>query len=164
MKKTKLNIGDIFSVPLDGKYKGIGQIVAFPKKELLLIVIFEFKYSTEEYIDIDIDSIVKSHNILFLGNTLDAKLYHKHWEVIGSTKENIGSINLPLYKIGVYPDAYVIDYMGKTLREASIDEFESLKYQKVVAPIRFENALKAYYNLVPWIGEDYDDLLYKNRS
>jgi len=154
-----LKVGDIFTIPIDDKYQGIGHLVAFPEKSLLLIAVYDFKKLITDSFSIDILPELK---ILLLGNTLDAKLYNKHWIVIGNSKSNLNQIKLPIYKIGVYPEAKVLDYEGKFIRQASIDDVENLKYQKVIAPIRYENALKAYYNLKPWIGEDYDSLLYNN--
>ncbi|MET0636615.1 MAG: Imm26 family immunity protein [Chitinophagaceae bacterium] len=156
-KSMKLKIGDIFTITISENEVGFGQIVAFPNKSTLLIIVFDLKRKGEG--DYDIEKIMSS-KILFLGYTLDAKLYHKHWKVIGDRP--VKGVELPYNKIGTPPDnIFVTDYKGKKLRRCSIDEFDSLDYQNVIAPVRYENALKAYYGLQDWIGDDYNKLLYE---
>ena len=153
----KLKVDDIFTITISSDEVGFGQIVAFPNKSTLLIIVFDLKQKVES--DYDIEKILSS-KILFLGYTLDAKLYHKHWKVIGNRPAK--SVVLPYNKIGTPPDdIFITDYKGKKLRRCTIDEFDSLEYQNVIAPVRYENALKAYYGLQDWIGEDYNKLLYE---
>lgn len=52
-----------------------------------------------------------------------------------------------------------LDHKGKVMGKISLDKFNKLNYQEIIAPVRYENALKAYYGLEDW-REDYDELLY----
>jgi hypothetical protein len=155
----KLKIGDIFTIPITDTRIGIGKIINRPNKDSLLIVVYDVT------LDKNIIPGLKElcdNDILLLGHTLDAKLYHKHWAVIGNYTENITEIYLPYYKLGTPPsDIYIVNYKGECLRRATIKEFDALDYQSIVAPIRYEKALKAHFNLLDW-DESYDALLYSN--
>jgi hypothetical protein len=154
----KLKIGDVFTIKLNNEEAGFGQVISFPNKSSLLISILKHKEIIAS--SYSLESILTSE-ILFLGYSLDAKLYHKHWEIIGNM--SIGNVVLPYNKLGTPPDEiYITDYKGKIIRECTIEEFNNLDYRTVIAPIRYENALKAYYGLLPWIDEDYNKLFYKN--
>ena len=104
----KLKIGDVFEIAIDENRDGFGQIVALPNESTLLISIFErVKLKTET---LSLDEICNSR-ILFLGFTLDAKLYHKHWRLIGNYNQNIGAVKIPYYRLGTPPDEiYIINY------------------------------------------------------
>ena len=55
---------------------------------------------------------------------------------------------------------YLVNHKGERLREIDENIFNKLMYKTEIAPIRYENALKAYYKLQEWKGEDYDKMLY----
>lgn len=153
----KLKFGDIFTIPITNNDVGFGQVVAFPTKSSLIIIVFEIKQKVDG--NYNLENILTSA-ILFLGYTLDGKLYHKHWKIIGNMP--VKNVEFPYNKIGIPPDdIYITDYKGKKLRECSIGEFNSLGYQTTIAPIRYENALKAYHSLQNWINEDYNIILYE---
>ena len=154
----KLKIGDVFEIAIDENRDGFGQIVALPNESTLLISIFErVKLKTDT---LSLDEICNSR-ILFLGFTLDAKLYHKHWRLIGNYNQNIGAVKIPYYRLGTPPDEiYIINYKEEVIRACSIEEFDKLKYITVIAPVRYEKALKAFYKVGEW-SEDYDKLTYE---
>lgn len=155
---SKLSRGDIFTIPIDEETIGHGQIV-FTRSQNFLIIVFEGRWG--ENISPNLDDIVNS-KILFMGYTMDAKLYHKHWVVIGNLEKNLEHIQLPLYKLGTPPDEiFLLDHTGAKLRPCSESEFSKLKYLKVVAPIRYEKALKANYGVADW-RDDFDELRVEN--
>jgi hypothetical protein len=155
--KLKLKIGDIFTIPLGDHEVGFGQIINFPiTKDVFIVVIFTHKQPKK--ISVNLSNICKSE-ILMLGYTTDAKLYHKHWIVVGNYIDNIKNIELPIHKIGIQDDVYIINYKGEKIRKVYKD-VKNLDYMTTVAPVRYENALKAYFGLAPWIKEDFDKLLY----
>ena len=159
MAKLKLKVGDVFSIPLGNGELGFGQIVSLPDRDTLIIALFNFKQNDAE--PIDINKIFNSE-VLFLGYTLDAKLYHKHWVIIGNIQSNLSNIKLPYSKLGTPPgDIYLTDFKGAELCEITEIDFSKLSYQTVIAPIRYENALKAYFKLGEW-QDDYDKLFYKH--
>ena len=153
----KLKVGDIFTITISNDEIGFGQIVAFPNVFTLLIIVFDKKQKIDaEY---DFNEILSSR-ILFLGYTLDAKLYHKHWKVIGNNP--VTNVEFPYHRLGTPPhEIYITDFKGKRIRPCTIEEFDKLDYETVIAPVRYENALKAFYGLKDWIDEDYNKLLYE---
>ncbi|BFO67004.1 Imm26 family immunity protein [Chryseobacterium sp. KCF3-3] len=162
-KRFKLNVGDVFTIPLENDEFGIGQIVYMPNhKHNFIMIVFDKKYNLKEEVDLN---GLQDLKVLFLGYTVDAKLYHKHWEIIGNTLSNLSSVKFPCYKLGLpnddYPDgARLVDHKGNVLANIDKDTFDSLSYQNEVGPIRFQNALKAHFGLQEWIPEDYDKILY----
>jgi hypothetical protein len=149
----KLNVGDIFEFSINDNNSSYGQIIEIPNEESITIVVFEDQYKQRPLLDEIVDD-----EILLMGNTFDAKLYHGHWVIIGNYTSNLDSIKLPYYKIGTKP-VYIEDFKGNKLRKAKKEEVEKLIYRPYVAPVRFELALKAHCKVVEW-KEIYDDLLY----
>ncbi|BFO67000.1 Imm26 family immunity protein [Chryseobacterium sp. KCF3-3] len=158
-KRFKLNEGDIFAIPLGNNEFGIGQIINFPKtSDAFIVIIFDRKIDDlEKYADLKIEDL----KIIFLGYTFDAKLYYKDWLIIGNYMDNITSIHLPFFKLGTSDDARLVDYKSKVLKHIDESQFNKLTYKSEIAPIRFENALKAHFGLQEWIPEDYDKILYE---
>jgi hypothetical protein len=156
-KKKTLLLGDLFKIPLDGNRFGLG-IILYVAKHNFVIAIYDVMYYNDHSIDFD---DLKNKPIVFFGYTLDAKFYHGDWTIIG----NVGSLELseiyfPYYKLGTPPkDIYVVNYKGEKLRKATLKEFEQLDYETTIAPIRYENALKAHFNLIEW-KDDYNSILY----
>jgi len=162
-KRFKLNVGDVFTIPIEDNAFGIGQIIYMPKdKHNFIMIVFDRKYSSKEDVNFE---CLKDLKIIFLGYTVDAKLYHKDWEIIGNNTSNLSTVKFPCYKLGLpredYPDgARLVDYKGNVLANINKDIFDNLSYQYEVGPIRFQNALKAHFGLQEWIPEDYDKILY----
>ncbi|UKB82742.1 immunity 26/phosphotriesterase HocA family protein [Chryseobacterium sp. MEBOG06] len=158
-KRFKLNEGDVFAIPLGNSEFGLGQIINFPKtSDAFIVVIFNEKIAElNEFDKINIDDL----KIIFLGYTFDAKLYYKDWQIIGNYKDNIQSIPLPFFKLGTSDDARLVDYKSKVLKHLDESQFDELVYKSEIAPIRYENALKAHFGLQEWIPEDYDKILYE---
>jgi hypothetical protein len=157
MKGLKLKPGDIFAIPIDEGKEGFGQIAVIPNKSNFIVVIFEKAYDRRQRPALD--AIVQD-KILFQGYTMDALLYHKEWPLIGNVTANLKEIKLPYYKLGTPPDCKLVNYEGKTKGKISREIFDKLNYQKVIAPIRYENALKAFHQIGEW-RQDYDELRYE---
>ena len=156
----KLTEGDVFNIPIDDKHVGFGQIIYQKNKNsgVFMIIVFKGKFKKDASLNFE---EVKGSGILYMGYTMDAKLYHKHWDLMGNYPFDIDSLTLPFYRLGTPPDdIYILDYTGKKLRECTLEEFDKLHYKSSVAPIRYEKALKAYHKLLDW-DIDYDKLLYK---
>ena len=159
MTKLKLKEGDVFKITLGNGEVGFGQIITFPhSKNAFIMIIFEYKADLQD--NFDIEKICNS-KILFLGTSLDAKLYHKDWQIIGNYTKNISQVVLPYYRLGTPPrDIYIVNFKGERLKAINEAVFDQLKYETNISPIRYENALKAYYKLQEWKHDDYDKLLY----
>jgi len=157
MKGMKLKPGDVFAIPIDDDKEGFGQIVLVPNKSNFIVVVFERSYRRNHRPAFE---EIVNDKILLLGYTMDALFYHKKWQMIGNITSNLKTIKLPYYKLGTAPNCKLVNYEGKTIGKISRDIFDKLNYQKVVAPIRYENALKAFYDIGEW-RQDYDELRYE---
>ena len=161
-KRFKLNVGDVFTIPLNESEIGFGQCVTPHKNTSGGFVIAVFPIKQHKNKAIFIEEIVK-HKPIFLGFTFDAKLYHKEWVIIGNYTSNIKELKLPYNRLGTPPDEiYLTDVESNIVAEISEDIFNVLSYKTEIAPIRYENALKAHFGMQEWKVEDYDKILYKH--
>ena len=157
--KIKLSVGDLFKIPLDENRYGIGVILHVAKHNFIIAIYDAIFYNSG---DLNFDDL-KSKTIVFLGYTLDAKIYHEDWTIVSKiSPREVSEIYFPYYKLGTPPkDIFVVNYKGEKLRQATLEEFEQLDYETTIAPIRYENALKAHFNLIEW-KDDFNSILYSN--
>lgn len=155
MTNQSWQVGDIFTLPVDDDRVGVGQIAAIYKEGEYYFAIFDSIFSSVP--GPDIDEALNSP-LLFLALSLDAKLYHKHWIVIGNRPVPEG-LPMPAYKElrGTHGEFDVVDYSGKRRRPGVNAEGELLTYRTTVAPVVLEDALRARHGLDPW-DDAYDDL------
>lgn len=153
----KLKEGDVFTIPVNEDLTGFGQIVKIPSKNNFVMAVFK---DLMERNKIPETKEVVNISPLLLGFTTDAKLYHRHWEIIGNHPANIGGIKLPYFKLGIPPgDSFITDYRGLRVRPITLEEYSKLDFKWSRSPAGFEKALKAYHNFGEW-REDFDRLLY----
>ena len=148
-------VGDVFLIPIDDGRNGVGQVVANWKGELY-IAVYDLALS-----DPIVDArIVLGQTPLFVALSLDAKLWHGHWPIIGNVHESVSRIPQPVFKVFVEGVTYVESRDRSLLRPASRDEAEGLRFRNVVAPVRLQNALNAHFGLGEWLSQ-YDDLRFE---
>jgi len=145
-------VGDVFLIPLKGGDGVGGQIVSAWNEELY-IAVFGQRLDLRER---DL-SIVTRGMPVFLTLTLDAKLWHGDWLIIGNRKDNLGAFPQPAYK--VRQDGVIhIESRDRTLsRPASPAEANKLRYRTVSAPAVVEDAVAALLLEREW-NPLYDDL------
>ncbi len=156
-EKVKAKVGDVFQIPIDDTRVGYGQVVVQPEKNVLFVCVFSATTRPDEHPD---PEVVLRSEILLAGNTFDAKIWHGHWPVVGNTPPNMDAIALPNYKEGLPGQAFVESLDLKRRRRATIEEERLLSFRGYVAPVRFENALKALFGIGEWLA-DYEDLKYQ---
>jgi hypothetical protein len=100
---------------------------------------------------------VNTAKLLFAALSLDAKIYHGHWPIVGNVKKNLKRIPQPVFKIDQGGRMYLESRDSSIYRPASNSQAERLRYRTIVAPIRLENALKALCGVGEW-HPDYDEL------
>lgn len=147
---VKVSEGDIFEMLLPDGGRGFGQIIVTGK--LLYIVIFRELYDRVP----DLDELIKTQ-ILLVGWTVDALLFHGRWNVIGNRPVMAESVPFPSYKILVEGRMHVQDFEGRRLQPATPVEIELLENKTTVAPIRYQNAFLAWHGKGKW-EPDYDRL------
>ena len=141
----KLKTGDIFNIEIHNLIFCFGQIIYIPDNNHFMIVIFQ-----ESYSEIPEFKTICSGVPLFMGYTLDAKLYNKHWNIIGNHEVMIDFEKLPYHKLNDFNgEIIIVDYKEDYIRKSEEVDVD-LNYKKVVAPVRYENAIKAYHNIGDW--------------
>lgn len=155
MGRFKLNVGDVFSVPIDDSRVGVGQVVATFGKSAEYLAIFDTVASDPG--SIDIDRALQSR-VMFLALSNDAKLYAGHWTLVG-TRPVAEDMPLPAWRevFTVERRVDVVDYSGQRRRPAQESEADLLPDRTFVAPARLEKALRAKHGLEPW-QEHYTEL------
>lgn len=155
MSRFKLNLGDIFSVPIDDSRVGVGQVVATYGKSAEYFAIFDVV--APDPASIDIDQAIQGR-VMFLALSNDAKLHAGHWTVVGN-RPVAEDMPLPAWR-EVFPAegrVDVVDYSGQHRRPAQDAEPEVLPDRELFAPALLEDALRAKHGLQPWL-DYYSDM------
>lgn len=147
-------VGDLFSVPLGPASWGVGVVARKWKSELYLVLFKERFDALEKVGSVEIETLTP----LFASSSLDAKIWHGHWPVVREGVD-ISMIVQPVYKVEEPSGIVAESFDRKFRREIDAHIAEQLNYRKGVAPVRLENALKAYHGLAQW-DSAFDELSY----
>ncbi|GAA0989699.1 hypothetical protein ENKNEFLB_00437 [Nocardioides aquaticus] len=142
--------GDMFSIPLGDGRCGFGQVVAtYRKKGVYYVAVFD-KIVDEAVVEESAEE-ARASRLLFLALTLDSRLHHGMWRVIGP-RDIAADLPFPAYKVdvGFPPVPHVVDHLGERTRPATADEVALLPVRTTVAPVALERALQARAGLAPW--------------
>lgn len=142
--KMKWKKGDVFTIPIDEEHVGIGQIAEVIGVELY-VVVFDGKHRREELPRVT-SAVEQPH--LFASLTLDAKLHHGDWEVVGNATENLDAEDLPWYKVRINSVMHVESCDKKTFRPATEEEERTLANRSTYSPAVLEKALQAEYGVI----------------
>jgi hypothetical protein len=142
------------SSPIDDDRSAIGVVASKWQKELLLFVFDALRHDGIDLRD------VTSREPLIASSSLDAKLWHGHWPVIGHVDTDYSSMQ-PVYKVQT-PDGWIAESFDRKW-QVPIDATAAgdMRFRKCVAPIRIERATQAYFRRAEWEPE-FDDVLYRN--
>jgi Immunity protein 26 len=150
---VKVKVGDVFLVPLD-KLSSAGGIVISNRKGELYVAVFQERFDANES---DTKKIVNG-TPLFLTLTLDAKLWHGHWPIIGNELKNTAKFPRPAFKIQFNEKGYIESLDMGIQRLASENELSILRFRKVSSPAILDDAVKGKFGIVEW-NPHYDSLL-----
>jgi hypothetical protein len=148
VSRVRLKVGDVFSVPLDDRRFGLGQVVATYGKDAYFFARFASAFARDE--QLDPEQAVRAP-VALLALSLDAKIAAGDWVVLGNQLV-AGDMPLPAFKemVGGPDRVDVVDFSGERRRRAQGEEASWLPNRKIVAPVRPEKALKAKHSLEPW--------------
>lgn len=147
----QVNVGDVFLVPLDDENGALGQLVSDYKGELY-VAIFGQKIATQ---DLDPRRVIGQEPI-FLALTLDAKLFHGDWPIVGNVQENLADFPQPAFKVRQSGVAYIESRDRSVSRPAAPAEAEILRYRSVSSPAVIEKAVQAHFGIGDWTPH-YDE-------
>jgi hypothetical protein len=141
----KVNVGDVFLIPLAESCWAIGQILAAWNEELYVAIFGEKIH--QPYPD---PEIVIGLQPTFLVLTLDAKLWHEAWPVVGNVRENLSRFPQPAFKVRHKGVVYVESRDRKLSRPATASESQILRYRTVTSPAAIEEAVRAHFGNGDW--------------
>ena len=148
--RPRPKVGDVFLIPAGEGNVGLGQVAARYGKDAYFLAVFDGIVAEENAASRIRDTL--AGEVLFFGLSPDAKFYVGHWQIVSNLPVR-ADLPLPAYKEAVLsPDRFdVVDYSGLRRRPATTDEVSKLRFRTIVAPIRFERALRASIGLDPWL-------------
>lgn len=141
----KANVGDVFLVPLDCQSWAVGQLISAWNEELY-VTIFDKKTEARE---LDLSATLNLNSALF-ALTLDAKLFHGDWPILGNVDENLDRFPQPAFKVRQSGVVYIESRDRTVSRPASPSEAEILRYRSVSYPAIIEEAAQGYFGFCEW--------------
>lgn len=139
--------GVVFEIPATDGCRGYGQVIVGGK--VFYIAVFCDLYRDRPVLE----KLLKDCNVLLVGWTVDALIYHGQWKVIGHSAPICARIPFPSYKVRINGQPCIHDFDGSHRRPASTAEWELLEHKTTVAPIRYQNALLAFHGIGEWKSE-----------
>ena len=108
MAKPRAKIGDVFSIPIDDQRVGYGQVVlknhsSFP----IYIVVFWTAYDRNH--EISLAEIV-ADEIALVGGSMDSRIYHGMWKIIGNIGPDQSRIPRPNFKVYIGHSDFVENF------------------------------------------------------
>ena len=156
MKRSKTKVGDIFQIQINQTSCTYGQILlinhlTFP----LYIAVFKPAY---EYTQLpNLDALCESE-IALVGGTMDARIYHGNWIIVGNNDPVIDRIPKPYFKAFVKGKPIIEDFFGKFIRKATPRDLESYDNWTSFSPMAYEMAIKSIHGEADWLPA-FDQLL-----
>lgn len=148
----KAKIGDVFLVPLKDKCWAVGQLVNAWNDELY-IAIFDKKVEKK---DINPRGVLTQDPVI-LALTLDAKLFHGNWPILGNVKENLAGFPQPAFKVRQSGIIYMESRDRTVSRPASPQEAGILRYRSISSPAVIEDAIQGLFGISEW-NSNFNDL------
>jgi hypothetical protein len=148
-KRLRLKAGDIFAFDVDQDRCGLGQVIE--PGAVFLTTILQKAYPRDVAL-----SEVDHSDILLTGWTMDGRIRHDFWRVIGNLPVP-GNIPRPCSKVRIGSEFWVQDYRAKPIRKASRLEAEQLDLHSSMSPMSFETAFRAHHGLAEW-NKAYDKI------
>lgn len=146
--KARLELGDVFAVPLDDTRAGMGQVVATYGQGAFYFAIFDLLVHPDDAIN-QLDEALAAP-LLFLAPSLDARLPVPYLTVLGQRPVRAG-LPLPAHReVDGENLVHVVDFSGRLRRRATDEEARRLQSRHFVAPLRLARALRATAGLEPW--------------
>ena len=141
----EVKVGDVFLIPLDGKKWACGQLIDNREGELYVAV---FRDSLDSENDSYEKVILKEP--LFLALTLDAKLWHGDWPIVGNVLGNLQRMPQPSFKVRQSGVVYIESRDRGIRRPATQAEVAILRYRSVSSPAVIEEAVQGYFGVCEW--------------
>jgi hypothetical protein len=147
-RSVRIKTGDIIAMSLPNGKLGYGQVIV--GGVMFYVAVFRQIFDSPP----ELDELLQGE-IIFVGWTTDALIYHSLWRVVGNRLPIAARVPFPTYKVRINGVAHIHDFNGENRRPASPEHWELLDYHASHAPIRYQNALLAHHGFGEW--KDYYD-------
>jgi hypothetical protein len=139
-KRLIIEEGDIIEIPLDAESKSYAQIIK--KNIILYLLVFDGIFLNPPAI-----SEILNGDPIFSVWTMDAKLYHGEWRIVGSS--NIRHKEYLDHKYTILRDGrtWIEDVDGNIIRLASEEEVRKLHARSSYSPALVEKAIRSFHGL-----------------
>lgn len=157
MIRRRLQVGDIFTIPLDDTRAGMGQVVARGDvRGEYFVAVFEPAFPLAAMPNIREAARL---TVALLGLTSIERLKSGEWRVMGNAPV-ADDMPFPAYKVslGRGDNLFVEDYTGLKRRPSVGAEADLLPFRTYSSPALLENAFRARHGLLPW-DDSYEAIL-----
>lgn len=145
----RISVGDVFTIPVDDRRVGIGQVFAIYEKKSYFMAVFDRVVAVESLPEVMTEAL--GDPVVFVTCSFDARFIRGGWKVIANSPVS-PSIPFPAYReLYGLSRVMVVDYSGTRKRKATPQEAEELSDRTMVTPIVLERALRAHVGLEPWL-------------
>ncbi|MEP9387655.1 Imm26 family immunity protein [Mesorhizobium sp. KR9-304] len=141
----RAKVGDVFLISLDERSWALGQLVSAWNDELY-VAIFGQKLETQE---VDPKCVIDQEPV-FLALTLDAKLFHGDWPILGNVHQNLINFPQPAFTVRQAGVVHIESRDRTVSRAASPSEAEILRYRSVSSPAVIEETVRGYFGACEW--------------
>jgi hypothetical protein len=80
---------------------------------------------------------------------MDAKIWNGDWKIYSNATIIGNTLPKPNFKLGLGP-VYITNYDGQKIRIATKEDESKFDFKFSVAPIRIQNAMKAWFKVIEW--------------
>lgn len=140
---AKIEAGLVFSIHLVNKTFGFGHLV-IRQEPICYMVAYDVQSETP---DIGDDAIRGAKPVL-MGNFFDVLIRNGQWITVRHSPPPV--VPYPCFKIRIGDTFYVESCDRQRRRKATERELAKLEPRSDYGPIILENALNAYFELMPW--------------
>jgi hypothetical protein len=146
-KRYRSRQGDIFVVDIDERRVTVGHVLFKNVAAFNLYVCFFKPLWLRDALP-NLSELAASE-IVLIGGTMDALIYHGRWRVIGNIKPDLTRIPLPLFKVMIAGHDVITSFYGEKVRDACGEDIRYYDNHTSRAPMAFQDAIRAYHGLGP---------------
>ena len=147
----RVRLGDVVAIPVSGEKTACAQVLV--KRKILYVSVFSRLYPDP----INVADVLSDTPAL-AGWTMDAKIYHGDWKILGNASPKYAALAKRKYLVEYEGNIWVQDLEGKLEHVASRAEADTLFPKSSYSPVRLERAIRAFHGMEPWCS-DFDDLV-----
>gem|GEM_PF-6505621 len=144
----QIQVGDIFTIPMCGKY--FGGVVQLRRKTEYFITIFSPAACDSVQVE---QQICANPKPILCGITMDARFHSGDWTIVGNNRSLAQELPQPIFALLRLGVPIYEEFSTALIQIESVNDSSSIPSRRVtVSPVRFDNAVRAICE-----GRDWDD-------